>query len=264
LFLCLLNIKNIFLVIFGIIHIIYVFKDIKEEEKIQNWVAVHLIGLIPTLLTIIFIGCTMIFTIGLNIYHIRLIINNITTKEEIKKLIYNILGNPYDKGCSKNCKDFWTKHKKYEDNFTVKELRNKTMIDENVNKENKNINIIKKKPLIMPYGYSKKERELLNKAKNINNDNNNEQKKEIDIEDNINIEIEKENISNKDKEEKDIKEKEEQIIGEKKNNISNQKSEEEGIFSISDENDDYKAKVCNTSVKFFDFSFKIPKFEIIY
>ena len=29
----------------------------------------------------------------------------------------------------------------------------------------------------MPYGYSKKERELLNKAKNINNDNNNEQKK---------------------------------------------------------------------------------------
>ena len=101
----------------------------------------------------------------------------------------------------------------------------------------------------MPYGYSKKERELLNKAKNINNDNNNEQKKEIDIEDNINIEIEKENISNKDKEEKDIKEKEEQIIGEKKNNISNQKSEEEGIFSISDENDDYKAKICNTSVK---------------
>ena len=250
LFLCLLNIKNIFLVIFGIIHIIYIFKDIKEEEKkIQNWVAIHLIGLIPTLLTIIFIGCTMIFTIGLNIYHIRLIINNITTKEEIKKLIYNILGNPYDKGCSKNCKDFWTKHKKYEDNFTVKELRNKCTIDENVNKENKNINVIKKKPLIMPYGYSKKERELLNKAKNINNDNNNEQKKEIDNKDNINIEIEKENISNKIKEEKDIKEKEEQIIGEKNNNISNQKSEEEGIFSISDENDDYKAKICNTSVK---------------
>ena len=134
LFLCLLNIKNIFLVVFGIIHIIYIYKDIKEEEKkfYPDWVAYHLIGLIPTLLTIIFIGFTMIFTVGLNIYHIRLIINNETTKEEIKKLIYIIVGNPYDKGCGKNCNDFWTKHKKYENDFTVKELRNKTLVDENI------------------------------------------------------------------------------------------------------------------------------------
>ena len=261
LFLCLLNLKNIFLVVFGIIHIIYIYKDIKEEEKkiYPDWVAYHLIGLIPTLLTIIFIGFTMIFTVGLNIYHIRLIINNETTKEEIKKLIYIIVGNPYDKGCAKNCNDFWTKHKKYENDFTVKELRNKTLVDENSNKENKNLNNIKKKPLIMPYGYSKKEREMLNKAKNVNNgnDNNNEKEKEINVEDNINIEIEKENINNKDKvtedkkEEDKEKEKEKEIINENKNknSLSNNKSEEEGIFSISDENEDYKAKVCNTSVK---------------
>ena len=255
LFLCLLNIKNIFLVIFGIIHIIYIYKDIKEEEKkfYPDWVAYHLIGLIPTLLTIIFIGFTMIFTVGLNIYHIRLIINNETTKEEIKKLIYIIVGNPYDKGCGKNCNDFWTKHKKYENDFTVKELRNKTLVDENDNKENKNLNSIKKKPLIMPYGYSKKEREMLNKAKNFNNNDNNEKEKEINVEDNINIEIEKENINNKDKVTEDKKEedKEKEIINEdkNKNSLSNNKSEEEGIFSISDENEDYKAKVCNTSVK---------------
>ena len=255
LFLCLLNLKNIFLVVFGIIHIIYIYKDIKEEEKkfYPDWVAYHLIGLIPTLLTIIFIGFTMVFTVGLNIYHIRLIINNETTKEEIKKLIYIIVGNPYDKGCGKNCNDFWTKHKKYENDFTVKELRNKTLVDENDNKENKNLNSIKKKPLIMPYGYSKKEREMLNKAKNVNNNDNNEKEKEINVEDNINIEIEKENINNKDKVTEDKKEedKEKEIINEdkNKNSLSNNKSEEEGIFSISDENEDYKAKVCNTSVK---------------
>jgi hypothetical protein len=199
----------------------------------------------------------MIFTVGLNIYHIRLIINNETTKEEIKKLIYIIVGNPYDKGCGKNCNDFWTKHKKYEDNFTVKELRNKTLVDENSNKDNKNLTSIKKKPLIMPYGYSKKEREMLNKAKNIKNDNddNKEKEKEINVEDNINIEIEKENINNKDKvtedKKEEDKEKEKEIINENKNknSLSNNKSEEEGIFSISDENEDYKAKVCNTSVK---------------
>ena len=255
LFLCLLNLKNIFLVVFGIIHIIYIYKDIKEEEKkfYPDWVAYHLIGLIPTLLTIIFIGFTMVFTVGLNIYHIRLIINNETTKEEIKKLIYIIVGNPYDKGCGKNCNDFWTKHKKYENDFTVKELRNKTLVDENDNKENKNLNSIKKKPLIMPYGYSKKEREMLNKAKNVNNNDNNEKEKEINVEDNINIEIEKENINNKDKVTEDKKEedKEKEIINEdkNKNSLSNNKLEEEGIFSISDENEDYKAKVCNTSVK---------------
>jgi serine/threonine protein kinase len=64
----------------------------------------------------------------------------------------------------------------------------------------------------------------------------------------LNNEENKENSKNKEDKEK---EKEKEIISEdkNKNRVSNDKSEEEGIFSISDENEDYKAKVCNTSVK---------------
>ena len=250
-FICLLNIKNIFIAIFCIIHIIYIYKDVKEEDKIENWVALNLIELIPTLLTITFIGFTMAFTVGLNIYHTNLIINNITTKEEIKKLIYVNIGNPYDKGCAKNCNEFWTKHKKYENNFTVKDLRAKAVISENDNLDKqKLIATKKKKPLIMPYGYSKKERELLNKPKNINsNANNYEQKKEIDNENNNMIEVE----SEVNKLNKGNKEKKEETSSKNKNNIEgDNKSKEEDDFSIgniSDENDNYKSKVCNTSVK---------------
>ena len=86
-FLCLFNIKNIFIVIFCLLHIIYTYKDIKKEEKIDRWIAKNLITLIPTLLTMIFIGVTMVFTIGLNIYHIKLVIRNMSTKEELKNVI---------------------------------------------------------------------------------------------------------------------------------------------------------------------------------
>ena len=62
---------------------------------------------------------------------------NMSTKEELKKLIYDDIGNPYDKGCAKNCSDFWTRHKKCEDDFVVKDLRMKAKISEKKNdKEN--------------------------------------------------------------------------------------------------------------------------------
>ena len=48
-FLCIFNIKNIFIVIFCLLHIIYTYKDIKKEEKIDRWIAKNLITLIPTL-----------------------------------------------------------------------------------------------------------------------------------------------------------------------------------------------------------------------
>ena len=246
-FLCLLNINNIFVGVFCIIHIFYIFKDVKDEDKINKWIATNLITLIPTLLTIILIGVTMIFTIGLNFYHIKLIIRNMSTKEEIKKLIYDDIGNPYDKGCAKNCSEFWRRHKKFEDDFVVKDLRRKTIISEK-NNDVKNINVNEKKPAIMPFGYSKKEKELLDKSKNKNiNDEKQiiEQDKKTNN-DNINVEI--------------IEEKQEEInekinSNEKKvkqNKQEKNKSFDEDDFSIgkiSDENSDYKLKVCNTSVK---------------
>jgi len=241
-FICLLNIKNFFIMIFCIIHIIYIYKDINDDTKNnKKWVALNLIGLMPTLITIIFIGCTMAFTIGLNIYHIKLIIRNISTKEDVKKLINIYIGNTNDKGCANNCKEFWTKHKNFENNYTVKELREKNIEQINENSSNK-INYIKK-ALVMPYGYSKKEKELLNKIKDKNNNNDDIQKEQ------------NEEINNNNKIENNNKEKimkEEKINDKKNNNSINKKSKEEDFLSIgeiSDEDGNYKNKVCNSFVK---------------
>ena len=262
-FLCLFNINNIFIAVFCIIHIIYSYKDIKSEEKIDKWVAINLINLIPTLLTMIFLGLTMFFTVGLNIYHIKLISRGMSTKEEIKKLIFDNIGNPYDKGCSKNCGEFWTRHKKYEKSYTVKDLRTKAIIVNNDNKNNYNVIKSSNTPLIMPYEYSKKEIDLMNKTKNKNLINENNNLEEITEINNINNN-ENNNMIDKQNENQEIeikadKEKE-QIISEKspknENNINQKLINEEPIKNeilsfdkISDENDNYQKKVCNTSVK---------------
>ena len=262
-FLCLFNINNIFIAVFCIIHIIYSYKDIKGEEKIDKWVAINLINLIPTLLTMIFLGLTMFFTVGLNIYHIKLISRGMSTKEEIKKLIFDNIGNPYDKGCSKNCGEFWTRHKKYEKSYTVKDLRTKAIIVNNDNKNNYNVIKSSNTPLIMPYEYSKKEIDLMNKTKNKNLINENNNLEEITEINNINNNennnmIDKQN-ENQEMEIKADKEKE-QIISEKspkdENNINQKLINEEPIKNeilsfdkISDENDNYQKKVCNTSIK---------------
>ena len=262
-FLCLFNINNIFIAVFCIIHIIYSYKDIKGEEKIDKWVAINLINLIPTLLTMIFLGLTMFFTVGLNIYHIKLISRGMSTKEEIKKLIFDNIGNPYDKGCSKNCGEFWTRHKKYEKSYTVKDLRTKAIIVNNDNKNNYNVIKSSNTPLIMPYEYSKKEIDLMNKTKNKNLINENNNLEEITEINNINNN-ENNNMIDKQNENQEMgiktdKEKE-QIISEKspkdENNINQKLINEEPIKNeilsfdkISDENDNYLKKVCNTSVK---------------
>ena len=262
-FLCLFNINNIFIAVFCIIHIIYSYKDIKGEEKIDKWVAINLINLIPTLLTMIFLGLTMFFTVGLNIYHIKLISRGMSTKEEIKKLIFDNIGNPYDKGCSKNCGEFWTRHKKYEKSYTVKDLRTKAIIVNNDNKNNYNVIKSSNTPLITPYEYSKKEIDLMNKTKNKNLINENNNLEEITEINNINNN-ENNNMIDKQNENQEIeikadKEKE-QIFSEKspkdENNINQKLINEEPIKNeilsfdkISDENDNYQKKVCNTSIK---------------
>ena len=135
-----------------------------EEKEAKKWVAKKLLYTIPSLFTIIFIGATMLFTTGLIIYHINLIINNKTTKEEIKKLIPLKIGNPYDKGIGHNCYEFWTRHKTMEDHYTVKELRVKAKVEKKISK----VTTKRFKPKIMPY--SEKEKQLKNKKKRDAND----------------------------------------------------------------------------------------------
>jgi hypothetical protein len=209
------------------LHIIYIYKDVPGEIKeIKNWIAIYLIELLSTLFTIIFLGCTMIFTTGLWIYHIKLICRNMTTKEEIKKLIFDNIGNTYDFGVSKNCKDFWSRHRIMEDDFTVKDLRTKMKIQNINNEMNKqNVHNKGKKQIKILFGMSKKEQQLKNKNKkelndknnNKNNDNknnnkiekksNNEEKEENEEEfDNISIDSEKtDDIQNNDQIFKNIK-----------------------------------------------------------
>ena len=289
-FLIILNIKDIYVTVFCILHIIYIYKDITNEEKeIKNWVAINLIQLIPSLLTLIFLGCIMLFTVGLLIYHIKLVINNMTTKEEIKKLIFENIGNPYDEGISKNCKNFWTRHKTMANNFTVKELRQKIKMPKIQNNVNniKHKNNSKEKQKIIPLAYSKKEQQLKNKKKKINNninkeDNlNNRKNEEIESESySVSINTEKSgnsaiknnnqifnkikiktknNIKGKDNNDKEIN-----IYKKNNKNSKNKKiksntdykkqKEIEYEFSeeeenISDENDNTKTKICNTFIK---------------
>ena len=164
LFLIILNIKNIFLMVFAIIHICMTYVKTKDEEKTtKSWVSKKLDSIIPSLFTIIFLTVIMIFTTGLILYHISLILYNRTTKEEIKKLIFEKIGNPYDKGKVRNCNEFWTRHKDMKNDYTVKDLRIKVKSEKITNK----VLAKKLKPKIMPY--SEKERKLKNKQKNNGN-----------------------------------------------------------------------------------------------
>ena len=169
LFLVVLNIKNFFLMAFAITHICMTYVKTKDEEKTDNaWVSKKLVSIIPSLFTIIFLTVIMIFTTGLILYHISLILYNRTTKEEIKKLIFEKIGNPYDKGKVRNCNEFWTRHKDMKNDYTVKDLRIKVKSEKITNK----VFAKKLKPKIMPY--SEKETKLKNKQKN------NENKKDLD------------------------------------------------------------------------------------
>lgn len=50
-----------------------------------------------SLYLIIYVLLTMIFTTGLLFYHIRIVKNDMTTKEELKKFFKNPFGNPYQR-----------------------------------------------------------------------------------------------------------------------------------------------------------------------
>ena len=133
LFLCSLNLTQIFVALFSIVHIsVKIALKVKEYKKNNLYkgkeVQVAFCTVIISLWLICFIGITMIFTTGLLIYHIKLISHDMTTKDEIKKLIFEKIGNPYDLGASENCKNFCTRHKIMQNDFTVKDLRIKTQI----------------------------------------------------------------------------------------------------------------------------------------
>ena len=97
-----------------------------------------------------------------------------TTKDEIKKLIFEKIGNPYDLGASKNCKDFCTRHKIMQNDFTVKDLRIKTQIPKIKNDKDSQKgfkHFLKKNTKNTNLDFSQKEKMLKNKNKLKQNDN---------------------------------------------------------------------------------------------
>ena len=110
-FLCLLNIFQVITGVLCIFHIIY--KSIDDFNdfsfKIQfdnkNLNAAVVGDVIMSLYLIIYVILTMVFTTGLLIYHIKIVRQNMTTKEELKKYFLNPFCNPYQRNTKKNFSD---------------------------------------------------------------------------------------------------------------------------------------------------------------
>ena len=107
-FLCLLNIFQIITGILCILHIIYKAKDDFDDDKFKiNYdkkkLNAAVVGnVIMSLYLILYVILTMVFTTGLLIYHIKIVRNNMTTKEELKKYFLNPFDNPYQRSTKNN------------------------------------------------------------------------------------------------------------------------------------------------------------------
>jgi len=107
-FLCFLNLNQIFTIAVCITHIVLFTKKAvknKPEELTKNQVIQRSFGeCIISLYIIIYVCITMIFTTELLIFHIRMVLSNVTTKEELKKLFKNPFDNPYARSIGQNFK----------------------------------------------------------------------------------------------------------------------------------------------------------------
>ena len=283
-FLIILNVKNITIIVISIIQIYITFSEklSTKEKEMKSWIAFRLVKRIPTLFVMFFIFITMLFTTGLIIYHIKLIISNITTKEEIKKLVPIKIGNPYDRGASYNCHDFWNRHKSMKYNYTVKDLREK------IKNEQNNINASDKKFESNIPVYNSEEQQLKYQTKNAKNNSfhnslnsedlknektseNNKSSNKDDEKSNMHSENSSNNNKQINKNKNRVNKKNENIQkgsktvdnryskkinkkNSKKRNsyIEHRKGNKEESFSeedISDENDNSKRKICNTTIK---------------
>ena len=99
-FLILLNLFQVYTAAVCIAHIVIKILDIKNNiisntKKKKDSILVG--SVIMSLYLIIYVLLTMIFTTGLLFYHIRIVKNDMTTKEELKKFFKNPFGNPYQR-----------------------------------------------------------------------------------------------------------------------------------------------------------------------
>ena len=92
---CLIIIFCVYYIIKRISEIIKENNSFEDSKKIKNIASYSLTEVIMSLYIIIYEGLVMIFVTGLFIYHTKLVLKNMTTKEDIKKFWENPQGNPY-------------------------------------------------------------------------------------------------------------------------------------------------------------------------
>ena len=142
-FLNMINIHIFYLEIFSIVSILkYLIKQNKKDIDFEF--KKELTHCVINLFLIIYGALSLLFTLSLLIFHYKLVFNNITTKEELKKLFVNPFKNPFNRFKIKinaknilnpkinkqNILDFLTKKptKTYKQNMKTK---NKSNISEN-------------------------------------------------------------------------------------------------------------------------------------
>ena len=108
-FLFFINISQLLNLAIGITNIVQQIKNYDKDEKNANKdkstrIKYSIGESIMSIYIIIYTFITMIFTTELFFYHIILALNNITTKEELKKLFKNPFDNPYTRSIGKNLK----------------------------------------------------------------------------------------------------------------------------------------------------------------
>ena len=110
-FLLLLNVTSFFILGCAVAQLSQrLYMGIKEEGK---EIAVILADCVPIMLVVIYVIMEMLFITGLFFYHSMLVCRNMSTKEELKKLLHSRIGNYYSRGCCFNCKRFWKRELPY-------------------------------------------------------------------------------------------------------------------------------------------------------
>ena len=106
-FLFFLNFLILLIVIFCFYHIIKRITEIVNDKNLkkENIASYSLTNVIMSIYIIIYEGISMIFVTGLFIYHTKLVLKNITTKEDIKCHWENPQDNPYKRTKKLNIKN---------------------------------------------------------------------------------------------------------------------------------------------------------------
>ena len=124
-YLFILTLNNIFIIFLSSF---FIYKKFDGTTKRHRKISKILIKCLPSIFSILYSFIIMLFSTGQLLFHTLFIIKNITTKEEINKLVHSKAGNPYNKGCFKNCNEFFTRRKNESPLYTLKQLRKKQMV----------------------------------------------------------------------------------------------------------------------------------------